>query len=782
MESKKVSFINKLSFFSLVGTVLLSVFFFIPYSGVSLEASKGFLISIGVTLSVFFWLIARLMDGRFLIPKDRIILVGLSTPVIFLIASFFSSSLYSSLFGNGFEVGTFGFSLVSFLVFFLASNYFQTENNLKNFFKYLFVSAGVLMFVQVVYVVLGVFSVNTKFFSSLGSGNLIGSWNDFALFVGAMIILSVFSLEFLNLKKKYKIFLYALVGLGLAFLMIVNISFVWFLLGLFSLVVFVYGISIQSIKGKDNSAEKKLPLASLIVMVFSVLFLIGGNLFGGIISRYVNFYNPDIRPSMVTTAQVAWHAVKHNPFFGTGPNTFDLDWSLWKPSVIKDTVYWNVEFSQGVGYVPTLLATVGALGFLAMLAFLFLMLVRVFKAVNFGFKNTSSNYFLLSSLILTLYGWINLIVYAPGVFLVTFVFMSSGIFIGVLVYHKIIPVYNISFLHDPRSSFFSILAIVLLMIVSISGVYLYTQKFVSVVYYSKAINVSGNSLESFAKSERMLLNAVALDKNDTYYKALSQVYVSELNLLLTDKTLSEDIIKSRAQTIVSSAQQAAGFAVSVSPKNYQSWMNLGNVYASLVPMGVEKAYDNAVDAYSKALVYAPSNPSILLARAQLEFLKKDNQSAKKYVNEALKMKGDYLDAIFTMAQIETSEGNLPGAIKQAEYAATLYPNDPSVFFQLGLLRYNNNEFSGAVSAFETSVVLNPSYFNARYFLGLSYSKVGRNSDAKIQFDILNKYIPNNPDVKKELDKLNGVSAPVEAKVDTKKVNNKNTKLPLPEKR
>lgn len=782
MESKKVNFISKLSFISLAVTVLLSVFFFIPYSSVTLDASKGFLVSIGSTLSIFFWLIARLVDGKFVIAKDRIMLAVFAIPFMFLVASFFSSSLYSSLFGSGFEVGTFGFVLNMSILFFLSASYFQTENNLKLFFKYLFIATGVLLLMQLVYLILGVFSVNTRFFMGITSGNFVGSWNDFASFLGIMMILSIFTLEFLNLTKKYRIFLYVLIGLSLVFLMIVNIPFIWFMVGLFSLIVFVYGISMQSIKNKENESDRKISVPALIVMIVAVLFLIGGNLFGGLISRYINFNNQDIRPSLQATANIAWHSIKHNPFFGTGPNTFDLDWSLWKPQVIKDTAYWNVDFNNGVGFVPTTLATTGILGFLSIIFFMFLFFVKGIKALNFAFKNNTSNYFLVASLILSVYGWVTLVFYNPGIFISTLTFVSSGIFIGVLILGKNISVYNISFLNDPRHSFFSILSIVLLMIVSVAGIYMYTQKFVSVVFYSKALNVSGTSLESLAKSETMLLNAIALDKNDTYYKALSQVYVAELNTLLSDKTLSQDIIKSRAQTIVSNLQQSASLAVSQSPKNYQNWVNLGNVHSALVPMGVEKAYENAVEAYDKALVYAPSNPSILLARAQLEFLKKDNASAKKYINEALAMKKDYLDAIFTMAQIQTSEGDLPGAIKQAEYASSMYPNDPSVFFQLGLLRYNNNDFGGAIGAFENAVILNPSYYNARYFLGLSYSKAGRSNDAKVQFEILNKYIPNNPDVKKELDKLSNPVSAVETKTDNKKNTTKNVKLPIPEKR
>jgi VIT1/CCC1 family predicted Fe2+/Mn2+ transporter len=97
MESKKVEFFNKLSFTTLLATIFLSLFFFIPYVPVTLEASKGFLISVGATLALFFWLIARLGEGKFSFPKDKLIVAGAAIPVVFLLSSFFSSSKYVSL-------------------------------------------------------------------------------------------------------------------------------------------------------------------------------------------------------------------------------------------------------------------------------------------------------------------------------------------------------------------------------------------------------------------------------------------------------------------------------------------------------------------------------------------------------------------------------------------------------------------------------------------------------------------------------------------------------------
>ena len=51
-----------------------------------------------------------------------------------------------------------------------------------------------------------------------------------------------------------------------------------------------------------------------------------------------------------------------------------------------------------------------------------------------------------------------------------------------------------------------------------------------------------------------------------------------------------------------------------------------------------------------------------------------------------------------------------------ENISVISPGDAGVFFELGLLRYNNKDFTGAVEAFSKAVNIIPQYSNAKYFL------------------------------------------------------------------
>src|ERR1035437_6330687 len=204
MESKRVEFFNNLSFITLLLTLFLSLFFFIPFTSVTLEASKGFLLSVGSTLSLFFWLISRLGDGKFLIPKDKLILFAMAIPLVFLVSSFFSSSLYISLFGSGFEIGTFGSMLVLFIVFFLSSIYFQSEKRLWYFIGALFIGGLILVLFEVLSLFVGFDRILPGFLQGMSSGNLVGSWNNFALILGLLVLLSLFTIELISTKIIFK--------------------------------------------------------------------------------------------------------------------------------------------------------------------------------------------------------------------------------------------------------------------------------------------------------------------------------------------------------------------------------------------------------------------------------------------------------------------------------------------------------------------------------------------------------------------------------------------------
>jgi len=664
--------------------------------------------------------------------------------------------------------------LILFFIFFLFSIFSNTDKRLWYFVGSIFIAGFIISIFQILNIIISLGLISVPFISNFFVGNLVGSWNNFGLIFGLIVLLSVFTIEFIKSSKIFSILQYFLFVIGLIFLIVINIPFVWFLVGLFSIIIFVYSISAQYsglniVKG--SKGIKKFPFPSLVTLLLSILFLVGSNSIGLFISNYVDLSNTEVRPSIATTSNIALSSIKYNPILGTGPNTFSMDWALWQPKEIAQTIFWNIDFSSGFSTLSTFTITTGILGLLVFLLFLIVFVMRGIQSLRIATKDSVSNYFILTTLMISLYSWITFIIYTPSILILMLAFASSGVLIGILVNRKVIKLGEFLFLNDPRKSFFTILGLMFVIIATLSITYSSLEKISSTIYFSKGLNTN-NSIEGLTTSESMINRAVSLNENDLYYRTLSQVYVAQIGILVNDSKLSGDTLKSNLQQLINLALNSASSAINKNPKNYLNYLNIGNVYSSLAELSVDGSYDSASISYQKAQELAPNNPSILLSRAQLEFVNKNNEQARAFIAQALDIKLNYTDALFLLSQIDTSEGKTGDAIKQIERASSLNPNDSTIFFRLGFLRFNNSEYQSAASAFEQAVLINPSYWNARYFLGLSYQKLDRKDDALTQFNIVNKFVPDNSDVKSAIE---SISNPVVNEVD--KGVDKKAKLP-----
>ena len=130
--------------------------------------------------------------------------------------------------------------------------------------------------------------------------------------------------------------------------------------------------------------------------------------------------------------------------------------------------------------------------------------------------------------------------------------------------------------------------------------------------------------------------------------------------------------------------------------------------------------------------------------------------------------------------MEAEAGNVKEAIAQTERASVIAPNDIGIFFQLGFLRYTAADYAGAVSALERTVLLTPIYANAKYFLGLSYVRIGRVNDAIQQFKDIETLNPDNVEVRSILENLRGGKDPFAQPTPVKEPPENRKKPPIEE--
>jgi hypothetical protein len=507
------------------------------------------------------------------------------------------------------------------------------------------------------------------------TGNILGSWNALGIFAGFSCLMFLLVIEFFPISKFEKIFLQIFVALSVLLAACVNFPLVWILLGISSLIIFVYKVSITLHRGENEEEHdhKSFPLTSFIVMLIAVVFFISsGSYISNFIPNHLQISNTEIGPSFSATMSITKGVLFSKHFIlGIGPNRFGEAWGMYKPAIVNNTQFWGTSFDSGSGLLTTMTATTGLLGILAWAVFLVLFLIIGLKSVFSSIKN-KANWEMMAFFILSLYLFISSFFYFTGsvIFLLSLVF--TGVFIGLATSNSNREL-SISFLNDHRKSFFSILILIVLVVLSIAIAFKYIERFASVAYFGKAI-----STQTEAVAENNINEAIALYPNDLYLRTSAQIYLVKLNTIASKgSTLSDQDkadIKSSFDDAILSAQAARDY----DPQNYLNFQLLGSVYQAMGGLGVKDSYSNAIAAYESASSLNPLNPGLKLSIAGASFLNGDVQGATTYAQAALNLKPDYVDALVTLSQLAKSQGNTNSALSYAQAALALTPtNDPS---------------------------------------------------------------------------------------------------------
>ncbi len=755
MTPQRTNGLDRIAFIILQVTLFLAPIFFIPSLSVPLQTGRSAFMLYGIIAAFVVWAIARLKDGQFEVPKSLLYMSAGVLALAYTASALFSANQGTSLSGIGFEIGTLSFFLPSLVLFALVP--LITKSREQIFYSYATL-LGSFFLVALFHVIRFVFGSDVLSFGIFTSAtsNIIGKWNDLSVFFGLSALISLITLERGTLTKVFKILTYVCLVLSFIMLVVINFTPVWITLAVLSLVFLVYKLSYDKEEGELGA---RIPYHALAALIISVLFIFTGAKISSLISDSLGTSQIEVRPSWTATFEVAKSSLMNNPVFGTGPNRFSAEWLAHKPSGINSSLFWNVDFNYGIGFIPSFIVTTGILGFLAVLAFIVLFVMLAVRTLLRPSTDKFTRYLVLSSLFGSVYLWVFSVIYVPSAAIWLLTLFLSGLFVAAAREEGVLTTKSYSVLHKPAASFVSVLLTILALIGAVSFAYFVTIKTLSNVYFQSGV-LTINRSNDVAKGEKSIMQALTLSAVDTYYQSLSELYLVKINNLLQDTKINQSEAQTQFQQLLSVAIQSAQAAVAYDPTNYQNHLVLGRVFEAVVPLNIEGAYDNAKKAYESALAVNPQSPEIELILARLEVAKKDTKAAKDYIAKALEKKNDYADAIFLLSQIQIAENDVSNAINSVSAVARIQPNDSGIFFQLGILYYNQKNFQNAVLALERAVTLNPQYANAKYFLGLSYYEIKDTTRALAQFKDLLVTNPDNTDIKSIITNLEAGKAPI----------------------
>ena len=754
-----------------IGTIIVVLLafllpiFFIPLFYTPLYEAKVFLLIVGVFVSVFVWGVARLKENKISVPREMFLWPLIAIPFVSILASLFSGNIINSLIGQSMEVDTSIMYLIFVFSFGVGVYLLNSKDKIVKFYLAVTVSALILFLYQIIRLTSGAEFLSFNIFFG-NTANLLGKWNDLAIFAGLISLLSLITLDTLRPSGILKVIFYLSFIFSLIILVIVNFSTVWLVLCFILFLLFIRSFLENRFLAKSINKNGMIPHNKsktsafiLIMLVLSILFLFTGSSLGRVINNQFGILQIEARPSWQSTLAITDKVYSENILFGVGPNNFKKEWLLHKPTSINNTPFWNTDFLFGVGIIPTIFITHGIFSAVAWILFLALFFwagIRSFVRLD---MRPFDNYLSTSSFFSAIFLWILSVFYVPHVVLFFFAFLFSGVFLAVQIQAGVVKQKTFSFSEDLRVGFIGIILIFILLISSVAGLYSSFQKFASAVYIQKA-NIELSTIGDIKKSEKNVNQALIFNRNDSGYRLMSEISLFKFTDLINKEGYTTGI-QQQLQSILTDAIENGRIAISKDDKNYQNWSTLGKVYETLIPIQVDGAYENARASYDMAYSLNPKNPTLALNLARTEFLKGNNQIARERIAESLLLKNDYTDAIYLLSQIEINEGNVQEAISSIETATLIAPQNPLTFFQLGILKYSQEDYGGAIEALNRAILLNNKYSNALYFLGLSYYKLGLLSDAINQFSLVRELNRNNEDVLTILDNLRAGREPFE---------------------
>jgi tetratricopeptide (TPR) repeat protein len=741
-------FLRSLSQSALILVFGLLPFFFVPGIYTSLGFTKFYFVALGIFAAFALLSLSILRSGSIRIVTPLALIFLWSFTLLAVASSLLSGDRQDSLFGNALEIHTSGFMVMMALVATAALAFSGSKSAITRLFSGLAVGALILQLFHVSRLIFGPEFLAFGLFTS-STSSPIGSFNDLAIFSGLIILVSLIVLQQVSTHVVGKVVSTFLILSSLLIMIVVNFGIVWLTVGFFSLLVLLYLVSKDTWLKKSD--EETVPVSRFVlgmvgvICLVSAAFVISGDSLGGLVSRVTNISYLEIRPSTSATLDITKAVLSENALFGIGPNRFEDAWRQYKNPVINETVFWNTNFAAGNGYVPTLFATTGLAGGVMLILFLGSFIYLAYRTF-FVVQIKDYGWYLVGtvSFASAIYLWFMAIVYVPGVVILLLAALMTGL--SMAVYITATPNTGVQIDVSTHKQYGALLiAFVLVVIISsVLSIITVSKQYLAGVGYANTVRDfrAGADLQA---TDNGLSAAQALFAQDLFLNERAQLRLAELARLSSVEPASFD--EQQYSNVLAEGIGLAEQAIRIDFTNPNNHLVLSRFYGLLDPTQFEGARERTDLAFSQAITLDPTNPSYNLEKAQYNIRLGDLTAARSNLQEAIRQKGNYTDALFLLSQLDIQEGNTESAIAVTRSIISIEPNNPTRYFQLGVLLATTNNLPVAIQAFEAAVSLDTNYANARYFLALAYLDSERTEDALSQLRIVEESNPDNETVK-----------------------------------
>lgn len=728
--------------------VFLLPFFFLPFSVEYYEFNKLYLLFFLILIGFLGWFGKLILVERAFVfrrtPLDKWVLLFL---LAFVVSAIFSQDWRNSVFGLYGRFSGGAIEMTLWVLFYFLLTQYITVSEIKNVLKVLFCST-ILVSVSFLLSFFGLVTrvplTQSIFLSALGI-----SPQGLAVFLGVTLALLVSQWVLGgSLTRNTRIFFGVTLVLHLVVLAMINFPPVWIMLVLFFAAL--VGISLF-FKLLEGSEFNRLSLPMFLTLV-SLFLLFAPSLLG--------FFSisTGIPTEILLNERASWgvsiDAFKSSPLTGIGPGNWQEAFLLRKPIVINTTPVWRYRFDTPLSHYAALFSTTGAIGtvsflvLLGMVGLLFaysffhreatsvtkravLLATLCFAALlgSFLFYYQTISLSLLFWLLLGMMGIIFAKAYDSRVFRREFgvtpeanLFLNSLFFVGVFIFGSLM----------------------------IFGARFYYAD----VLYQRALALSPSQTQL-----NLLGRANSLNPFEPEYALAASQAAFQYGIQEAGKVTKENAEKLLPQITpyFSFAVGQNGALSQMLPHRLSIWESRGVLYRELRGLVSGDSTALAVDAFNRAFVLAPTDPTYYGQIARLYLEANDTKKANEALQKALALKKDYLPGIIVGALIKEQEGKKKEAVETLEAIVAL-PNLSGDVAQeaglhLGRMYLNENESSKAAEVLEQVTKINPRHANAHYALGLAYERKGEDEKALEEYKKVQELSPQNPDIQNRIDAL-----------------------------
>ncbi len=735
-----------------IGLLFLLPVFFVP----GLPASLGF---DKVLVATIFGFLAIILLGLSSLRYSKVLTVLPLTLGIFWIfvvvaalSGMLSGDIQDSIRGSVFEPQTTGFFAVLGLVMTLPLVLQRSKIMALRSLMFFGSSATIVILYTVVRIFLNPGALSLGSFNAV-TVSPVGSFNDLAIFAALTVILTLITLLQLPLKRGSQIALSVLVVLALCIMAIVNFFNLWVVVGFFGLLLLVYIFSRDTLlytpaEEKSAAVSPYLIGITLIVCVVSIIFVVAGDYVGAKISSATQINYIEVRPSVTATIDIARAVYSSDILLGTGPNRFADAWRLYKDPTINETIFWNTDFNAGFGFVPTIFVTLGILGGLAIIAFHGSYLYLGYKMLLRGSStDTFWYYFGVVTFVAAVFLWGMSYVYVSG----SVILLLAALFTGLsfVAYQALVPaaVRSIPLVNSRRRGFFLMTIVIVLITACVSAMFTVGKQYVAQAQFSKA-----QESESPEEFQTLVAQAYQQYPDDRFAVVSAQIKLAQLRSMLSLQKPTEEEQKTFVNLAVSAVADAEQ-AIKLDPSSPDGHATLASILIVLSGVGFEDAENRANSKLEDAKWRDPLNPSYAMMAAYMAVQKDDVRLAREKISKALELKRNYSEALLLLSQIDIKEGNIEGAIATTRQMTTLEPNNPTRYYQLGVLLAANKDLEGAIGAYETAISFDNNFANARYMMALVLLDLNRLQDALTQLRLVRETNQDNEQLKSLITQL-----------------------------